>query len=138
MNYSDRLPVRVDASELNGKRIAAIDVVDDPGKEHEIQITTECGRMFRFYHSVDCCESVQIAKAKDGDGNLLTLIGKTLIDVSHATDSENDPPSEHSDSWTNTTITFRTDSETVISRWIGESNGYYSEDVDLEEIFPQE
>lgn len=121
--------------ELANKKIVAIDIVDDPGKDHEIQITTECGRAFRFYHSQDCCESVYIEPSQDGDGSLLNLIGKEIREVSMEAIESGDPPPEYSDSWTRTTITFRTDSETVISRWIGESNGYYSEDVDLEEIF---
>lgn len=120
--------------ELANKKIVAIDIVDDPGKDHEIQITTECGRVFRFFHSQDCCESVKIAAAQDGDGSLLSLIGKQIREVTQE-ELRDDDTEPSCDSWTKTTITFRTDSETVISRWIGESNGYYSEDVYLEEIF---
>ena len=122
--------------ELANKKIVAIDIVDDPGRDHEIQITTECGRVFRFYHSQDCCESVKIAAAQDGDGSLLSLIGKQIREVTQEELRDDDTETSY-DSWTKTTITFRTDSETVISRWIGESNGYYSEDVDLEEIFKE-
>ena len=121
--------------ELAGKKIVAIDIVDDSSKGHEIRIEIEGGRVFRFYHSQDCCEWVTIEPSQDGDGSLLSLVGKEIREVSMEAIESGDPPPEHPDSWTRTTITFRTDSETVISRWIGESNGYYSEDVDLEEIF---
>ena len=120
--------------ELEGKKIVAIDIVDDPKKDHEIRIEIEGGRVFRFYHNQDCCESVRIAAPKDGDGSLLNLIGKEIREVTQEEDRDDGTDTDY-DSWTKTTITFRTDSETVISRWIGESNGYYSEDVDLEEIF---
>ena len=108
--------------------------MDDPKKDHEIRIEIEGGRVFRFYHNQDCCESVRIAAPKDGDGSLLNLIGKEIREVTQEEDRDDGTDTDY-DSWTKTTITFRTDSETVISRWIGESNGYYSEDVDLEEIF---
>lgn len=120
--------------ELAGKKIVAIDIVDDPKKDHEIRIEIEGGRVFRFYHNQDCCESVRIAAPKDGDGSLLSLIGKETREVTQEEDRDDGTDTDY-DSWTKTTITFRTDSETVISRWIGESNGYYSEDVDLEEVF---
>ena len=120
--------------ELAGKKIVAIDIVDDPKKDHEIRIEIEGGRVFRFYHNQDCCESVRIAAPKDGDGSLLSLIGKETREVTQEEDRDDGTDTDY-DSWTKTTITFRSDSETVISRWIGESNGYYSEDVDLEEVF---
>ena len=120
--------------ELAGKKIVAIDIVDDPKKDHEIRIEIEGGRVFRFYHNQDCCESVRIAAPKDSDGSLLSLIGKEIREVTQEEDRDDGTDTDY-DSWTKTTITFRTDSETVISRWIGESNGYYSEDVDLEEVF---
>ena len=121
--------------ELAGKKIVAIDIVDDSSKDHEIRIEIEGGRVFRFYHNQDCCESVTIEPSQDGDGSLLSLVGKEIREASMEAIESGDPPPEYPDSWTRTTTTFRTDSETVISRWIGESNGYYSEDVDLEEIF---
>ena len=120
--------------ELAGKKIVAIDIVDDPKKDHEIRIEIEGGRVFRFYHNQDCCESVRIAAPKDSDGSLLSLIGKEIREVTQEEDRDDGTDTDY-DSWTKTTITFRTDSETVISRWIGESNGFYSEDVDLEEVF---
>lgn len=124
----------IDIKELNGKKIVAIDIDDSEG---QIQITTECGRVFRFYHAQDCCESVRIEPSQDGDGNLLSLIGKEIQEIDLKAETSGDPPPEYPDSWTRTTITFKTDSETIVSRWIGESNGFYSESVDLVEIFKQ-
>ena len=121
--------------ELAGKKIVAIDIVDGDSKDNEIRIEIEGGRVFRFYHSQDCCECVTIEPSQDGDGSLLSLVGKEIREVSMEAIESGAPPPKYPESWTRTTITFRTDSETVISRWIGESNGYYSEDVDLEEIF---
>jgi hypothetical protein len=116
------------SSELNGLVVSYIDVAGD-----EIMITTECGRKFRFYHSQSCCENVYIYDSK---GDLSTLKGKKLISVEM--DASGDIPEDVDytpyDYYTWTEVTFNTTEDTVISRWIGESNGYYSESVDLEEL----
>ena len=121
---------RINESELIGLVVSEIDV-DDSGDS--LRITTECGRSFMFYHDQDCCETVRIWDTK---GNLKLLKGKRLESVEHATldDIPSDVDYKPLDSWTWTEITFRVTDATVISRWIGESNGYYSEGVSLTEL----
>jgi hypothetical protein len=121
---------------LNGLVVSFIDVIDNAGDDDKIVITTECGRKFIFTHYQDCCENVRIYDSK---GDLHTLVGKKLESVEVAILEEEDPDDVViDDAWrehfTWTTITFNTTDETVISRWIGESNGYYSESVDFEEL----
>lgn len=106
--------------------------VDDCGDE--ILLTTESGKKYKIYHSQDCCESVSVLDTK---GNWHDLIGKVIRVAEH--DEESNPDKEeigvdYYDSATLTTLTFKTDENTVISRWIGESNGYYSESVDIADI----
>lgn len=117
-----------DVSELNGLVVKEINVDDD-----QIMISTECGRSFLFHHYQDCCESVRIW---DSVGNLKVLEGKRLVSVECDTPDIPDDvayePYEWSQTWTE--ITFKTTEDTIISRWIGESNGYYSESVDFEEL----
>jgi hypothetical protein len=80
-----------------------------------------------FTHDQDCCESVDI---NDVVGDLQDLVGEPLLmaeEVSGATE----PDVEHSESYTYTFYKFATRRGYVDVRWLGESNGYYSESVDL-------
>jgi hypothetical protein len=84
---------------------------------------------FRFYHYQDCCESVYIESIV---GELSDLEGEPLLiaeEVSGETEQIND---NCSDSCTWTFYKFATRKGYVDVRWLGESNGYYSESVDLE------
>ena len=86
--------------------------------------------VFMFYHESDCCEDVQV---EDVVGDLNDLVGKPLdiVEVVHH-DSEFNPPDVEpvsSDSFTWTFYKFATIKGWVDVRWLGESNGYYSESV---------
>jgi hypothetical protein len=94
----------------------------------QIMLTTASGRQIMIYHEQDCCESVQI---QDTEGNWHDLIGKVITDTDHDTTHT---CGDCADSCTLSVLTFKVDDATVISRWIGESNGYYSEGVDLLDI----
>ena len=100
--------------------------VDEGGDQ--ILLTTESGRTIKIYHEQDCCESVSI---QDRTGEWHTLIGKVIVEADAKEEQLSDQKYE---SATLTTLTFSTNEDTVISRWIGESNGYYSESVDLCEL----
>jgi hypothetical protein len=120
-----------DVSEMNGLTVSEIDVGlgDD---RNAIQITTTCGRVFLFYHEQDCCESVRIYDQK---GDLRDLKGMKLKSVELAiVDNPDDVAYESYDHTTWTEIRFHVTDKTIISRWVGESNGYYSEHVDFSEI----
>jgi len=114
-----------------GLHLASVDISND-----EVRLTTICGRVFMVYHRQDCCESVVIHDIK---GNPRELVGATVRGVTEEA-YHDDPddveidPNDRYESWTWTNITFHTSKGTVIFRWLGESNGYYSESVDLEEI----
>src|SRR5574343_300489 len=114
MGYLDR----IDASSLVGETLTYIDI--DP-ENNVILLTTESGKRIKIYHDQDCSETVEIV---DTDGNWHDLIGKPIVLAEHEAQQDGDPqPSEWADSWTRTTLTFKVDGSTVISRWIGKSNG---------------
>lgn len=117
---------------LNGLTVAHFDIDDS---NDEILITTTCGRQFRLWHEPDCCESVNIY---DSIGDLYKLTGKRLTEVTETTTCDELPvgvsPKYIDESFTWTEITFKTTDETVVSRWIGTSNGYYSESVSFSEL----
>lgn len=113
-------------SELVGETLSHVDA-----GEEQIMLTTESGRIIRIYHSQDCCENVEV---EDTEGNWHELVGKVIVEASEEVKQDGDPPPKNPDSWTRTTLRFKAGDSTVISRWLGESNGYYSESVDIEEL----
>jgi hypothetical protein len=124
MGYRDRIEIE----QLVGETLTYVDTDEN---NDEIMLTTASGKIIKIFHEQDCCESVHI---EDTEGNWHELIGKVIVEATNESTSEGEPPNEYSESWTRTTLTFKVDDATVISRWIGESNGYYSESVDIEMV----
>jgi hypothetical protein len=84
---------------------------------------------FVFFHSQDCCESVDI---NDIVGDLEDLAGEPLLlaeEVSGETPVDFNEMDHESVTWT--FYKFATRKGYVDVRWLGESNGYYSEGVSL-------
>ena len=82
---------------------------------------------FVFYHAQDCCESVDI---NDITGDLEDLVGEPLL-IAEEVSGATEPDEEHYESYTYTFYKFATRRGYVDVRWLGESNGYYSESVSL-------
>ncbi len=122
MSYEDRIEIK----SIVGETLSLVDV---DSSNHEIMLTTESGRVIRIYHSQDCCETVVIVGT---DGAWKEIIGKVIVEASH--DEESGGCDDVAESWTKTNLVFRVNDATVISRWLGTSNGYYSECVDIEEV----
>lgn len=116
----------MEIEELVGQKLIYIDI--DP-EENRIMLTTESGRKILIHHNQDCCEIVRI---EDTAGNWAELIGKVIVEATHES-HEADSESGY-ESCTRTALTFKADDATVISRWIGTSNGYYSEEVHLADV----
>ena len=97
------------------------------GDDEMIFVTAE-GECFRFAHEQDCCEAVDI---NDIVGNLEDLVGEPLLVAEEVTNAI-EPKEEHYGScYTYTFYKFATIKGWVDVRWLGESNGYYSESVDF-------
>lgn len=94
-----------------------------------ITIACKSGRTFRMYHCQDCCESVQL---EDVAGLRDSLIGYPVTMAYESTSDESYGRS-FGESHTWTFYTIATVQGTVVLRWLGESNGYYSEAVDFDE-----
>ena len=117
----------VEFSDLVGE---VLDAVDIDREENQILLTTRSGRKFLVYHEQDCCETVAISGQ---DGSFDKLIGKPIVEARGFAVDTGESESDY-DSQTTTTLVFRVDDQTVISRWVGDSNGYYSESVDIAEL----
>lgn len=118
-------------SDLLGKTLKEIDgaVI---GSEQITFITTE-GESFRLWHNRDCCESVEV---QDVCGDVEDLIGSPIVQADESTNEneqiEDGAPTMGSFTWTFYRIA--TARGAVVLRWLGESNGYYSESVDFERL----
>ena len=83
------------------------------------------GRTAEFWHEQDCCEHVEV---NDVEGDPQDLIGLPVLTAETVTSDAKDDVSECG-TWT--FYRFATAKGWVVVRWLGESNGYYSEDVDF-------
>lgn len=100
----------------------------------EITFITSDGRTFRLRHDQDCCESVTI---EDICGDLSDLIGTPILSADESTSTDNPEgitPPDYQDSFTWTFYRISTIKGSVVIRWYGESNGYYSESVEFAEV----
>ena len=86
-----------------------------------------------MHHQQNCCENVYI---EDIIGDLSDLIGSPILIAEEVTSDKNPETVkpeiiEYQDCFTWTFYKFATMKGYVDIRWYGESNGYYSESVDL-------
>jgi hypothetical protein len=111
---------------LKGKTLAS---VSGGVGEDSIEFRTTDGETYLMYHEQDCCESVSV---QDIVGDLQDLVGSPMLqaeEVSGVTPVDFDEGDHESVTWT--FYKFATRKGYVDVRWLGESNGYYSEGVDL-------
>lgn len=102
----------------------------------EIIFTTDTGEVFRLYHSQNCCETVVI---EDVVGEVVDLLNSPLTMAEEVSNYEGPNPFEldnfyHRDSYTWTYYKLGTIKGTVSLRWLGTSNGWYSESVSFERV----
>ena len=96
--------------------------------EKEVKIVTKEGATYRMFHDQDCCEHVELNEIT---GELGDLIGSPLVIAEESSNHMGEPKPAHPDSWTWTFYRFATARGGVVFRWLGESNGYYGESVDI-------
>jgi hypothetical protein len=104
--------------DLVGKTIAEARV--DP---EDIWITFDDGTQYRQYHEQSCCENVRV---EDVNPSIDTLVGGVLHSIVVETNEDENNKASHT--WTFYKV--HTSKGSVDIRWLGESNGYYSERVD--------
>ena len=102
--------------------------------EDEIVFVTTSNRKFCMNHELQCCENVEIESIVGDLEDLVDspiLLCEEAMSDNHAEDTDF-TYKEHSCTWT--FYKFATIKGYVDIRWIGKSNGYYSESVTIEEI----
>jgi hypothetical protein len=118
--------------EMIGKTMTAVSVND---RKDEMIFTADDESKYRFFHYQDCCENVVI---EDIIGELSDLVGSPIFTAEEISSKDEPAPEASYDSYTWTFYRFSTAKGTVTVRWLGESNGYYSESVNFEECKPVE
>lgn len=98
------------------------------GDHDEVTFKASDGSEFLMYHSQGCCESVTLNEVVGDFGDLLQT---PILEAEVVSNKDGDPKPEYPDSWTWTFYKLATAKGRVTLRWLGESNGYYSESVDF-------
>lgn len=115
--------------DLKGKVLIQCENLDD----EEILFVLQDRSKYKLLHNQDCCESVRI---DDVCGDLKDLIDSEILFAEEVCSDDEDRkgvkmPDVYS-TWTFYKLT--TIKGAVTIRWLGESNGYYSETVDFEKV----
>lgn len=113
--------------QLQGKTFSKIEGMEEGSKE-VIFYNEEDVASYKMFHYQDCCESVYLCTV---DGDVEDLIGCEIIEADCVC-SEYEPDDNGLAAYT--FYKFRTKKGYVTLRWNGESNGWYSVDVEIEEL----
>lgn len=116
----------VEFKRLLGETFDSVERIDD-----DESIIFKAGRrVYTMKHDRDCCETVEIESIV---GDLNDLVGSPILlaeeAVSHIPPEGREAIQYGSETWT--FYKLATSKGYVDIRWYGESNGYYSEEVDL-------
>lgn len=114
---------------LLGKTIVHIEGAET-GSE-AIKLITSDGTICTLCHMQHCCESVEVEEIV---GDVADLIGTPLLLAEEVGGGNDEPldgltPTGYHESWTWTFYKLATVKGHVTLRWLGSSNGYYSESV---------
>jgi len=116
-------------TDLLGKTLKSVEKVKE---DDEILFTLDDGTQYQMCHIQGCCENVTI---EDINGDLKDLIGSPILQAEEITNSEDMfDKTDLGDSFTWTFYKLATVHGYVTIRWLGESNGYYSESVNFIKI----
>ncbi|MGE6895746.1 DUF7448 domain-containing protein [Priestia flexa] len=113
-----------DVNVLVGKTLSDIQNNDN----EELLFRTTNGETYKMYHEQNCCESVSIEEII---GDLDDLIGSPIT-MAEEVSQEGEDSDWGTSTWT--FYKFATNKGYVTIRWLGESNGYYSESVDFRRV----
>lgn len=120
----------VPISEMIGQTFVSVENRDD----EKLIFSLANGTQYIFEHFQDCCEQVSIEEVV---GDLSDLVGSPLVEAEEVDGYTGPSPGGCAESYTWTFYKFGTAKGHVTVRWLGESNGYYGEGVDLRKKLPE-
>lgn len=106
-------------TEFLGKTMIAV-----TNQSNEAVVFETDSETYSMYHVQDCCEYVRVEEVI---GDLEDLVGNPILQAEEVSETA----TEASESGTWTFYKLATIKGSVTIRWLGESNGYYSESVSL-------
>jgi hypothetical protein len=116
-------------SEFIGKTFSDITINED---KTQVVFETIDGEKYLMFHEQDCCETVSL---NDITGEISDLIGSEILIAYESTNNTDERGlDEWHESFTWTFYNLATRKGYVTLKWLGESNGYYSESVEIEKI----
>jgi hypothetical protein len=115
--------------ELLGKSMVSVINRNDV----ELIFTDTDGIEYIFYHEQCCCENVQIEEII---GDLKDLVESPIVLAEERIQDQEELDVYEYQTWT--FYEFSTVKGSVTVRWLGESNGYYSESVYFKVVKPEE
>lgn len=116
-------------SDLLGYTFASVQY---EAEDEVIRILTECGKEFMMRHEQVCCEEVWVESIV---GDLADIVGAQILLAEEAVGT-GDAQRQESALWT--FYKLATAKGYVDIRWVGESNGYYSERVGFVQVIRSE
>jgi hypothetical protein len=102
--------------------------------DDEMIFTADNGRRFVFYYEPDCCARCSIEEVI---GDLDDLVGSPILEAEEVSSDDAPEPASADESYTWTFYRFATAKGSVVVRWLGTSNGWYSESVSFRIIEPK-
>jgi len=116
-------------SDLVGQTFETVSVSDE---DSYVNFVKTDGGGYQLFHSQDCCESVHV---EDVEGDLRDLENTPILFAEESSSEEPPEGSEATDDCNEWTFyRLRTIKGSVVIRWYGSSNGYYSTSVDMREL----
>ena len=112
----------INISEFIGKTFSRIEV----GQDEIVFVADDFAA--KMYHQQDCCESVYI---EDINGDIQALVGNVIVAAEEVSNQEESDYGRQT--WTFYKLTDSA-AHYVTIRWLGESNGYYSESVEIVQL----
>ena len=113
---------------VKGKTI--VEVVGLKKQEESVVLKLDDNSELEFYHEYSCCEDFWLEYFEFSGKD---IVGAKILDVLLVSEKQ-EVTDNGSMTWTFYKI--QTDKGELFMRWCGESNGYYSEDVDIKYTSP--
>ena len=114
--------------DLRGQTIIAISGVKIDSDTVTLELNN--GEKYQLNHYQNCCESVSIAEIH---GDINDILNTPILLAVEST-NDTDKPAVHTESYTWTFYRLITHKGNLVLRWLGRSNGYYSESVSFTEL----